>query len=85
MAAAEPFDSALALQPDLGEAYMNRGAAQVGARRFSQGLADLDKAIGLGVKEPEKAYYNRALAHEKLGQWREAYFDYLKAIELNPA
>ena len=78
------FDKAVELKPDLAEAYVNRGAAWVGARRYAEGLADLDKALELGVDEPEKAYYNRALAHEGLDDMKQAYFDYQKAIELSP-
>jgi hypothetical protein len=33
----------------------------------------------MDTKEAEKAYYNRAIAHEELGNVREAYLDYLKA------
>jgi tetratricopeptide (TPR) repeat protein len=45
---------------------------------------DLNKAIALGVDEPAKAYYNRALAYEGLEDAKAAYFDYQKAIELSP-
>ena len=78
------FNLAVATMPELGEAYVNRGAAAVGARRFAEGLADINKAIGLGVDEPEKAYYNRALAYEGLDNLKAAYLDYQKAIELKP-
>lgn len=78
------FNRAIETKPDLGEAYVNRGAAAVGARRYSEGLADLNRAIDLGVEEPEKAYYNRALAHEGLDDMKSAYFDYQKALELKP-
>ncbi|MBU1374323.1 MAG: hypothetical protein KKE02_21625 [Alphaproteobacteria bacterium] len=78
------FDRAIQTKPDLGEAYVNRGAASVGARRYSEGLADINKALALGVDEPEKAYYNRALAYEGLDEMKAAYFDYQKAIELKP-
>ena len=47
-------------------------------------MASLDKGIELEPLEPEKAYYNRAIAHEQLGNVRGAYFDYLKASELAP-
>lgn len=83
-AAAADFDKAVSIQPGLGEAYVNRGAAAVGARRYAEGLADLDRALALGVQEPEKAYYNRALAHEGLDDMKAAYFDYQKAVELSP-
>lgn len=78
------FDKALELKPDLPEAYVNRGASLVGQKRYADGLADLDKAIALGVSEPEKAYFNRALAHEGLDDLKQAYFDYRKAAELSP-
>lgn len=78
------FNRAIQTKPDLGEAYVNRGAAAVGARRYAEGLRDLNKAIELGILEPEKAYYNRALAHEGLDDAKAAYFDYQKAIELKP-
>lgn len=78
------FDKALGLKPDLAEAYVNRGAALVGQRRYADGLADLNKALELGVGEPEKAYFNRALAHEGLDDMKQAYFDYRKALELSP-
>ena len=78
------FNRAVLLQPDLGEAYVNRGAAAVGARRYADGLADLTHALELGVEEPEKAYYNRALAYEGLDDLKSAYFDYKKATEISP-
>lgn len=78
------FNRAIETKPDLGEAYVNRGAAYVGARRHADGLADLNRALELGVEEPEKAYFNRALAHEGLDDVRAAYFDYQKAVELAP-
>ena len=82
--ASADFDSALSARPDLGEAFLNRGAAALGSRRFGPSLADLNRAIELGVQEPEKAYYNRALAFENLGLRQEALADYTKAIELRP-
>ncbi|MGA0607752.1 tetratricopeptide repeat protein [Phenylobacterium sp. VNQ135] len=78
------FDVALGLKSNLAEAYVNRGAALVGQRRYADGLADLNKALELGVDEPEKAYFNRALAHEGLDDMKQAYFDYRKALELSP-
>lgn len=78
------FDSALQAKPDLGEAFLNRGAAALGSRHFADSLSDLNRALELGVQEPEKAFYNRALAYEKLGQRQAAYSDYAKAIELKP-
>ena len=60
------FDAAIVLAPKAGEAYGNRGAVFVGEKRFQAGLDDINNALRLGVKEPEKAYFNRALAYEGL-------------------
>jgi tetratricopeptide (TPR) repeat protein len=82
--ATRDFDQAMRLKPDMGEAYVNRGAAYIGAHRFAESLPDLNKGIDLGVKEMAKAYYNRALAYEGLDDPKSAYFDYQKAVELSP-
>jgi tetratricopeptide (TPR) repeat protein len=78
------FNQAVKLKPDMGEAYVNRGAASIGQRRYAESLADLNKGLELGVQEPAKAYYNRALAHEGLEDAKSAYFDYQKAVEIQP-
>ena len=59
-------------------------ASMVALKRWAEGVASLTKGIELMPLEPEKAYYNRAIALEELGKVREAYFDYLKAAELAP-
>lgn len=82
--ATKDFDYAVRVKPDMGEAYVNRGAASLGLHRWAQSLPDINKAIELGVQEPAKAYYNRALAYEGLDDAKSAYFDYQKALELQP-
>ena len=82
--AVQDFDVAARLKPDLGEVYVNRGAALVGEHRFADGLRDLNKSLEIGIDEPAKAYYNRALAYEGLDDVKSAYFDYQKAVELSP-
>jgi tetratricopeptide (TPR) repeat protein len=83
-AASHDFDQAARLMPDMGEAYVNRGAAAIGQHQYAQSLPDLNKALELGIEEPAKAYYNRALAYEGLDDMKAAYFDYQKAVELMP-
>jgi tetratricopeptide (TPR) repeat protein len=82
--ATRDFDSALKVMPGMGEAYVNRGAAAIGQHRYAEGLVDINKALALGVEEPAKAYYNRALAYEGLDDAKSAYFDYQKALEIEP-
>lgn len=79
------FDTAVAMQPMMGEAWINRGAALVAQKRFAQGVADIDHGLALNPEEPEKAYYNRALALEQLDDMKGAYLAYMKASELAPA
>lgn len=78
------FDSALRLNPNLGEALVNRGAARVGQQRYREALADLERGSQLGASEPEKAWFNRGLAHEGLGDLKSAYRAYTRAAELKP-
>lgn len=82
--AVEDFNSALRLNPSLGEALVNRGAARIGQRRYREALADLDRGTALGSAEPEKAWYNRGLAQEGLGDVSGAYRSYVRAAELKP-
>ncbi|KQV58222.1 MULTISPECIES: tetratricopeptide repeat protein [unclassified Caulobacter] len=83
-AARADFDQAANIDPNLGEAYVNRGATLVGEERYQEGVEQIDKGLSLGVKDPEKAWFNRGLANEGLGDVKSAYKDYSKAAELKP-
>lgn len=83
-AANRDFDTAIRLQPSMGEAFVNRGAALIAQRRWQDGLADIDRGLALGPDEPEKAYFNRALAWEGLDNLEAAWRDYSRALELRP-
>lgn len=83
-AANRDFDAAIRLQPALGEAWVNRGAALIAQRRWEEGKADITRGLELGSDEPEKAYFNRALAWEALDDMEAAWRDYRKASELKP-
>ncbi|MFT4254063.1 MAG: tetratricopeptide repeat protein [Caulobacter sp.] len=82
--AREDFDAAGRIDPALGEAYVNRGAAFVAEERYVEGLAEIDRGLAMGVRDPERAFYNRGLAHENLGDLTAAYRDYSRAAELAP-
>lgn len=78
------LNSSTALQDDIGEAYINRGAILIALRRYREGLDQINKGLELGIEEPAKAYYNRALAYEGLEDARAAYLDYQQAVTLEP-
>jgi len=78
------LEKAITIDPALGEAWINLGALKIAKHQYAAGIADIDKRLALGPQEPEKAYYNRALAEEGQDDVKAAYFDYLKAQELKP-
>lgn len=78
------FDAVLALDRRQAEAHLNRGAALVQLGRHGPAIAAITEALGLGVQEPHKAYFNRAAAREALGDIRGAYEDYNTALEIQP-
>jgi len=77
-------DLSIARMPNLGEAFVNRGAALINLDMPQEALASLNKAIDIGLDKVHLAYYNRGLAKEKLNDARGAYEDYKKALELDP-
>jgi tetratricopeptide (TPR) repeat protein len=82
--ALDDYDRGLKLNANLGEGYVDRGAALIVLQRYDDALKDIDKGIGLGSKKLEIAYYDRAIVDEALGDIRGAYEDYKKAVELQP-
>ena len=78
------FERAERLHPAIGEIFVNRGAALINQNQYADALAQIDRGIALGVEEPEKAYYNRGIAKERLDDTKGAYYDFRKAAELDP-
>ncbi|HEY0266284.1 MAG TPA: tetratricopeptide repeat protein [Rhizomicrobium sp.] len=78
------FTGALALQPDLAAAYMNRGSALLRLQRYDDARTDFTRAIDLGTPNLHVAYFNRGEAEEAAGSATAAYHDYRKAQELAP-
>jgi len=78
------FHRALEMMPNFGEALVNLGAAQIGEHHNREGVDTITHGLALGSMEPEKAYFNRAIGYENLGDDTAAYYDYLKASELAP-
>ena len=76
-------DRAIALNPSLVAAYVNRGAAKHALGRHEDAITDYDEAIR---RDPDFAngYSNRGVALGAVGKYREAISDHDKAIELQP-
>jgi tetratricopeptide (TPR) repeat protein len=78
------FEQALRIEPNLPEALVDRGAALIAGGHDKDGAEEITRGLALNPTQPEKAYYNRAVAEERMGDVRSAYFDYRKASELKP-
>ena len=79
------YRSAIAMDPALAEAHVNLGIALL--HRGGQDKAAIDsltRALEMKPDRPEVALYTRAVAHEMLGNVREAYEDYAAAAALAP-
>lgn len=82
--ALDSYNRGLALDPSLGEGYVDRGATEIVLKDYKAAVADITKGLSLNANKPEIAYYDRAIANEALGNIRDAYIDYKKAVELSP-
>lgn len=83
-AAQNDFNKGISMMPEMGEGYLNRGAAFIGQKRFSEALEDINMGLKLGVSRPEIGYYDRAICNEALGNVKAAYDDYNQALTIEP-
>jgi tetratricopeptide (TPR) repeat protein len=79
------FRSAIRLDPTLGDPYVNLGSMMIRKKQFEPAIAQIDKGLELGMSFPAIGYYDRALAYDFLGRYKEAYLDYQKALEHDPS
>ena len=75
------YTEALKLNPQLVDAYYNRGFAYDEEGNFDRAIKDYTKAIELNPSD-DSVYYNRGFAYGKKGDNDRAIADYTKAIEL---
>jgi len=78
------FDAAIAADPGLAEAYTHRGLALLAYHDYHGAIEAFDHGLTLDPSEPAKVYFNRAIAHEELGDVAAAYHDYQRAAALAP-
>jgi lipoprotein NlpI len=82
--AASDFHAAIALEPSLGDAYVNLGSMLIKQGQHQAALEQINTGLDLGMSYPHIGYYDRAVAEQMLGHYKEAYFDYKKVLELEP-
>jgi len=78
------FTTAMAMNPNRSEPYMNLAILQLRNGKSAEAVPLFSKAIELGTELPEVAYYGRALANEDVGDVRAAYADLQRATSLKP-
>ena len=82
--AAADFNMAIALDATLGDPYVNLGAMLIKKGQHQEALNQINKGIDLGMAFAHIGYYDRAVAEQLLGRFKEAYYDYKKVLELEP-
>ena len=82
--ALELMDQVIALTPDNGVAYSNRGNILKELRRYEEALESFDRAIALQPSYAE-AYSNKGNVLQELHRYEESLFWYDKAIALQPS
>ena len=82
--ARQDFNAAIALDPTLGDPYVNLGAMLIKQGQHQAALVQINRGIELGMNYPHIGYYDRAVAEQMLGRYKEAYYDYKKVLELEP-
>jgi len=78
------YTAALNVGEHAADIYTDRSSVYLSLARFTEAKADADKALSLQTSRPEIAYYNRAVADERLGDIKSAYADTKAALAANP-
>ena len=73
--ALQSLDQAIAINPDLAEAYTLRGVASAVLHDYEGGLEDLNRAIDLDANNAARAHAFRSYAHSGLGEYNQAIQD----------
>lgn len=80
--AIDAFDKAIALEPRLAFAYLNRGLAWQHEGELERAGADLDLAVRYAPRAA-RGYYNRSLVRRQRGDERGARADLARAVDLD--
>jgi len=78
------FDSALAADPTLAEAWLNRGNSHYFMGRPDAALVDYRQSLALGIRRDHVAWYNIGLVHQARGELHDANRAWLAAVARNP-
>lgn len=77
------YNAALAINPDLAEAYANRGTVLFVAERYDEALADYNQSLTLSPQDEMPVRLNRAMVLHALGQAEAAEADYIRVLDIS--
>lgn len=83
-AALGDYNGAIALNPELGDAYVSRAGVLVAMKRYDEARADIALGLALNATNLHAAYYSRAVIEEESGDMKAAYRDYNQALAIKP-
>ena len=83
-AALDDFNKALSKNPNLAEAFLNRGNTHFLMRDLDAAISDYESAIAKGLKKSHVAWYNIGLAYDAKKSPKQALVAYKKALEIDP-
>ncbi|MEQ8179404.1 MAG: tetratricopeptide repeat protein [Amphiplicatus sp.] len=78
------FDAALDDDPDLAEAWLNRGNSLLLTGRADEALENYQAALDYGISKKHVAWYNIGLVYEKKKDTAKAREAFEKALEASP-
>jgi len=77
------FAAALAIDPNIAAAYLNRGNSKFLQGKLDEAIADYTHALDLKIDRASAAYYNRALAHVAQHRLQDAKADLEAALAVD--
>ena len=78
------YSRAIEMRPKLSEAYINYAASLIYTGDYNAAIKAVDTSIELGTDKMPEALYNRAIAYDRLKNYKGAYKDLKQALALRP-
>jgi len=78
------YKKAIDLRPETPEAYINYGASLIYTGNYNDAVTAINTAIDLKTEKMPEALFNRAIAYDRLENYKGAYKDLKQALVLKP-
>ncbi len=82
--AARHYKESITAMPNLPEAYISYSANFIYQGNYTRALELVNKGIDLGTDKMPEALYNRSIAYDRMKNYKLAYKDLKRALELRP-